>query len=340
MAANRTLLELTAADWAHTTFVRSTVWEASQAARTLTSRRRQLPHRAWLDSVDTDAARRRLPVLLALHPDRGWVPDFLVPPPTPSARDIEAELAEVRAAPAGRIVADLTRSLHSHPTRARQRTLRPLIDDPDRALDVVVDELHAAWELLVAPFWPVVDELIRDDITYRTHRIARLGVGPAVADVDRSVTWHPDGLVLATREADHIPPRGRGLALLPSAFVWPDLVVIDPPEAPPALAYPARGVGRLWSAPPVPPAGLAGVLGDTRARLLTGLTRPATTTALAGRLGLSPSSVSAQLHRLHDAGLASSYRLGKEVHYRRTPAGDDLLDATSRRRPGTEVDRS
>jgi DNA-binding transcriptional ArsR family regulator len=127
---------------------------------------------------------------------------------------------------------------------------------------------------------------------------------------------------------------------MPSAFVWPDLVVIDPPEAPPALAYPARGVGRLWSAPPVPPAGLAGVLGDTRARLLTGLTRPATTTALAGRLGLSPSSVSAQLHRLHDAGLASSYRLGKEVHYRRTPAGDDLLDATSRRRPGTEVDRS
>ena len=81
---------------------------------------------------------------------------------------------------------------------------------------------------------------------------------------------------------------------------------------------------------PPPPARLAGVLGRTRALLIADLAAPSTTTALAARHRLSPASVSAQLTRLREAGLVSSHRLGKEVHYQRTPVAEALIQADAR----------
>lgn len=76
------VLDLDARDWAGSRFVRSRLWEVSQAVGLLNQPRRQLYHRAWLQTIDTRAALARTPVLSALSPSRGWVPDFLVPPPT------------------------------------------------------------------------------------------------------------------------------------------------------------------------------------------------------------------------------------------------------------------
>ncbi|MZE77244.1 ArsR family transcriptional regulator, partial [Streptomyces sp. SID5475] len=45
------------------------------------------------------------------------------------------------------------------------------------------------------------------------------------------------------------------------------------------------------------------------------------TTGLARRLGLAPSSVSAHLSALRDAGLLTSHRYGHQVLYERTPLG-------------------
>ncbi|HCA87527.1 MAG TPA: transcriptional regulator, partial [Streptomyces sp.] len=55
--------------------------------------------------------------------------------------------------------------------------------------------------------------------------------------------------------------------------------------------------------------------------VLTAVDEPATTTGLALRLGLAPSSVSAHLSALRDAGLLASRRCGHEVLYERTPLG-------------------
>jgi DNA-binding transcriptional ArsR family regulator len=124
-----------------------------------------------------------------------------------------------------------------------------------------------------------------------------------------------------------IDPHGQGLSLMPSVFAWPDVFVNYEGGRPTTLVYPARGIGELWTAPPEPSHALAGVLGATRARLLADLGQPATTTALAARHGLSPASVSAQLTRLRAAGLVSSRRSGKEVHYRRTSLADAMVQA-------------
>lgn len=93
----------------------------------------------------------------------------------------------------------------------------------------------------------------------------------------------------------------------------------DPPQASPST--------------PTPPDALARLLGPNRAALLHALDEPASTTALAHRLGLAPSSVSAHLAVLRAAGLLGSHRLGREVHYARTPLGDSLVAVRERRSP-------
>ncbi|MET9388236.1 helix-turn-helix domain-containing protein [Streptomyces sp. NPDC002928] len=67
------------------------------------------------------------------------------------------------------------------------------------------------------------------------------------------------------------------------------------------------------------------MLGRTRARVLTLLSEPASTTELVHRLGVSPGTVSQHLGVLHRAGLVTRARHGHLVLYLRTPLGDQLL---------------
>lgn len=324
---DRTVIALHAEDWAKTRFVRSLLWEASQAVRTLLHPRQQLHHHTWLNTVDQAGARARLPVLLALNPAVGWVPDFTAPAPQTGERGIEAELAEVATYPLAAVAADLQRSLLSHPSRRRHAELTPLIDDPAAALALILAELRWAWETLLAPFWEQVSDLVAADVAHRSRAAARVGLGRVIAELHPDVTWRDATITVAHSERIHLDLGGQGLALMPSVFVWPHAVVAHDAPWPPTLIYPARGVGDLWTAPPPPSAGLAGVLGPTRARLLTDLCVPATTTTLAARHRLSPAAVSAQLSLLREAALVTARRSGKEVHYRRTPTAEALIAA-------------
>jgi DNA-binding transcriptional ArsR family regulator len=331
------VLVLGADDWARSRFVRSLLFEVTQAVRALMHPRQQVHQRAWLDALDQVSARNQLPILAALNPPAGWVPDFLAPPPQPNERQVDDELAEVAAYPPALVAADLRRSLEAYPTRGRRAVLEPLIADPDAALAQIVAELRRAWSRLISPFWSPVRELINADIGHRSQQITRHGLGRALEDLHPSVSWQ-DGAVRVSPafEEARIDVAGQGLALMPSAFCWPDLVVVHEPPWPPTIVYPARGIGDLWTAPPLASAGLAGVLGHTRALLLADLARPSTTTALADRHHLSPAAISAQLGRLREAGLISGQRLGKEVYYCRTSIADALIHAAAPA-PSTEL---
>ncbi|MFJ9023343.1 ArsR/SmtB family transcription factor [Streptomyces sp. NPDC102259] len=90
--------------------------------------------------------------------------------------------------------------------------------------------------------------------------------------------------------------------------------------------YPARGIGGLWTNTTArSPEALVRLLGRGRAAVLGALDDPATTSALAHRLGLAPSSVSAHLTVLRDSGLLLSRRYGHQVLYERTPLGMALV---------------
>lgn len=95
----------------------------------------------------------------------------------------------------------------------------------------------------------------------------------------------------------------------------------------PMIAYPVRGVATLWeTTPPPPPDALAALIGRTRAGILTTLAEPATTTALARRLRLTPGAISQHLSVLNASGLVSRTRVAGTVLYRRTTRGDALTE--------------
>src|SRR5205823_980790 len=73
------------------------------------------------------------------------------------------------------------------------------------------------------------------------------------------------------------------------------------------MLYPARGAATVWESGALAgghEAAVEALLGAPRVRLLTALRSPATTTALARRLGVTPSAVSQHLAVLHPVGLA------------------------------------
>jgi DNA-binding transcriptional ArsR family regulator len=118
--------------------------------------------------------------------------------------------------------------------------------------------------------------------------------------------------------------RGRGLVLMPSAYLWPMVAAITDEPWQPAIVYPARGIADLWQQPAPPPDALIRLLGRTRALLLARLDQPASTSTLAAVHGLSPSGTSRHLIAMRDAGLITGTRHGHEIRYARTPLGTEL----------------
>jgi DNA-binding transcriptional ArsR family regulator len=124
---------------------------------------------------------------------------------------------------------------------------------------------------------------------------------------------------------------------MPSVFNWPDVSVSRSTSTQSTLVYPARGAATVWHAlpawPPSPAAAdggaVAELLGTVRARLLDMLRSPATTTALARQLGVTPSAVSQHLAVLHRGGLVERQRSGRSVLYAATDLGRALLGASS-----------
>ncbi|BCK73666.1 hypothetical protein Srufu_076190 [Streptomyces libani subsp. rufus] len=74
---------------------------------------------------------------------------------------------------------------------------------------------------------------------------------------------------------------------------------------------------------------LAALLGTTRAAILATLVDDYTTTHLARRLSISPSSASQHTGVLRQAGLVSTTRYRNTVHHTITPQGRALLDGAS-----------
>jgi DNA-binding transcriptional ArsR family regulator len=268
-----------------------------------------------------------LEVLWALMPASGYAPDFLCPPPThgPTAT-FAAEVARVRATDPAVAAAEIARSLADGPGPRGSGAVAALTADPAAAVQALADALTRAWEALVAPHWPRLRGLLEADVVFHARRLAEGGLARLFAELHPQVSW--SGGTLSVGRADVRPRRlsGQGVTLVPSAFVWPDVVSGFEDPWQPTVIYPARGVGALWSAPAAGdvPEALSRLLGARRAAVLTALAEPASTSVLAERLGLAPSSVSAHLAALRDAGLLTSCRLRHEVLYERTPLGAAL----------------
>ncbi|MEU6387075.1 DUF5937 family protein [Streptomyces bauhiniae] len=308
-------------DFLNCRFAVSPLWETQDAVRTLRRPDRQGYHVPWLRRIRTAAAGLDLAPLWLLMPRRGHSPDWLGAPPIGPAATFEEEIAAVRAADPEAARADTARSLACTPGALASEQGRAWLADPVRMVRELADALEVAWRVLVEPEWPRLRALLEADVAFHSRRLAEAGLGTLLTELDTRLSW--DGRTL-TLPGGVYERRlgGRGLVLMPSVFCWPDVITgFDPPWQP-TLVYPARGVGGLWAEPgDRTPEALVRLLGRNRAAVLAALDDPASTTALAHRLDLAPSSVSSHLTVLRESGLLTARRYGHQVLYERTPLG-------------------
>ncbi|BCJ36757.1 transcriptional regulator [Actinocatenispora thailandica] len=321
----RSELAFSADDLARTRFAVSPMWEVVASYRLLASPAPHPLHQPWLEQVRprVAAAGLRSGWLAALIPADGYLPDFLTPLPDDPAPTLAAELAAIRATPDGEVHADLDLLASTDP---RVRTLRA---DPPTRLAQLADEIATYWDLALGPYWAKIRALLDADVFHRARQVAERGTGALFNSLHTTLRWDNNTLQLVRRQcALNRDQMGPGLVLVPSAFLDRVLTWSRPPQ-PPQLAYPARGAATLWEHRPVPHhAAIATVLGRSRARLLTELETPASTSDLAHRTGISAAGVSQHLTALRDAGIVSTHRVGRSVLYARTAVAESLLAGT------------
>ncbi|MFJ8632223.1 DUF5937 family protein [Streptomyces sp. NPDC093568] len=323
-------LHLGTDDLARCRFAISPLCQTHEALRLLRRPGRHGYHRSWLHRVRRTVARLDLALLwLFIPPPGAYTPDFLGAPPEEPYPTFDGELARLRATDPALAHAEMTRSLACTPGLMESPRGRAALDDPAATVRRLADLTERAWQALLAPDWARHRAVLEADIAQRSRRAADEGLDALLTGLHPAVDWADRTLTLRRYDdlADAQRPDGRGLLLMPSVFVWPDVVSGFARPWQPTVIYPARGMGRLHAASaPRPPEALGRLLGGQRAALLAGLGAPASTTELARRHGLAASTVSVHLSVLRETGLLVSRRQGHYVLYTRTALGDALVE--------------
>lgn len=285
-------------------------------------------HHRFLEESLPRLAGVDLDLLFAVNPlgRRIW-PNFNAPPPVTPHPHIEDELARVAQAPADVVAADLHRAF----PEGIPGDLHRFVDDPERAIAELVEQMRLFWNLVLSPWWPRMTDFLEAEIATRARHLMAVGGRSAFTGLNRAVSW--DGEVLTVSpvvmESRDVDLAGRGLLLIPSVFafdVWPR---IDPPWTP-ALTYQPAGAGDLWERDDRADRALADLIGRRRALILGILEHPASTRRIAARTGWSPGGINTHLTALRRAGLVARRRDGREVIYARTEVGTLLASRVER----------
>ncbi|CCH31304.1 winged helix-turn-helix domain-containing protein [Actinosynnema sp. NPDC047251] len=288
------------------------LWEVVLGGCRLRDRDRPAAFHEW--SLEM---RRRLdsrsPAVRVLHL-LSPAPDLLTPPE--AAAGLEAGLAALRATPAHRVRAELSRF------RPLPEWTKPLAGGDRRALAVLADMVRHLHSRLVAPYSDVIRESVNADRARRARDLVDGGVHALLAGLGPYARWEPPVLEVDHPEERELPLRGRGLRLVPSYFGRQRPCTLADPAAPPVLVYPLED-GDRWRG--AEPRSLDALLGPTRSAVLECARAGAGTTELARRVGTSPASVSRHTGVLRAAGLLRTSRHGTQTVHSLTVLGESLL---------------
>ena len=307
-------------------FAIAPVFELAGSVEVLSDPDAHALHAPWVRAVRERIDPGEIELLRAVLGRGGYRPDFLTPPPDTPRPTLAEGLERVRATRPAQVRKELA---WTFPSGRMPAAAAALAADPAAGLARLVAQMSAYWELALAPWWDRIAAALEADVAQQARALAAGGPLAAFSELHPRVRWR-DGAVEVEHVYDaEVELAGRGLLLIPAAFVWPGLwAMIDPPWQP-AIVYAPRGLGTLWE-PAERPRALDALLGARRARILAALSVPASTTDLAARLGASPAGVSEHLGVLRRAGLVGAQRQGRAVLYARTDAGDALLRAPER----------
>ena len=328
--------EIGVADLAASRFAMSALDETVMAIRLLAEPGKSAVNAPWVRWAQAELAGRPQP-LTRVWPliinGLPYYPEFLIPAPAVRCPEFAAELDRLRATPAEAVLGSLERVFGgvAWPPAAVELARRPA-----RALAEIAAELAGFHDRLIAPHWKRIRAVLDADIAYRGRLLADGGARALLRDLHPDLRWDAGVLTISEpdKELHEVVLGPDGVVIVPSVFGWPDVSVRKQTSTQTTLHYPARGAATVWYAggPDPGTAAVAELLGTVRARLLSALRSPATTTALARALGVTPGAVSQHLGVLHRAGLADRARVGRSVLYQATDLGLALLDP--RRRTG------
>jgi DNA-binding transcriptional ArsR family regulator len=328
------VLELDVADLAATRFAISPLCETLRAIRLLADPDPPALNMPWVRWARAQLGRRPLrmpgvwPLIVNGLPT---YPEFLVPAPSVRTPGLEAELDRLRETPDEAVRASLNRVFGEHPW---PDSAVALSERPSESLAEIAAELAECHDRLIVPHWERIRSVLDADIAYRGGLLAGGGARSLFSDLHPDLKW--SGGTLTLYDAAEGPSRFRitlgpdGVVLMPSVFNWPEVSLKRATSTQTTLVYPTRGAATVWEAGLPDGAGAEAVeelLGVPRARLLSALRSPATTTALARRFGITPSAVSQHLAVLHRGGLVDRRRSGRTVLYEASSLGLALLAA-------------
>ncbi|MET9571155.1 winged helix-turn-helix domain-containing protein [Streptomyces virginiae] len=264
-------------------------------------------------------------VLRSLPAAAGALADLVPAGRPPSFLDVLGDtmadgFERIRTAGPGVVRSELERVYGS---MAAPRWIRALHAGDETAWRTLHRAQQAAYETVLAPVWPVVQDLHRAEFTRYALTVAEHGVAAALTALAPGSRFH-EGV---WRWPGAAPARdvcldGRGLVLLPTFHHPEGPLLQDVPGRSAVLTYPAGpGLPPTAGRAVVQVEALAAVLGRTRLDALRLLAEPHTTTSLARALRVSNATASSHAAALRSAGLATTTRTGRSVTHRRTALG-------------------
>jgi DNA-binding transcriptional ArsR family regulator len=331
-------LEIGVADLAASRFATSPLYETIAAIRLLAEPGKSAVNAPW--------ARWAQPRLAARPPrlTRVWelvinglptYPEFLIPAPTVRAPAFADDLARLRATADDVVRASLGRVFAGVPWPT---TAVELAERPGPILAEIADELAAFHDRLIAPHWARMRPVLDADIAYRGGLLADGGARALFGSLHPDIRWREGVLTLTDHRDERVHEAvlgPDGVVLIPCVFAWPEPSVSRATSTQTMLCYPARAAATVWHAgtggePGADADATTRLLGVVRTRLLAALRSPATTTALARALGVTPSAVSQHVTVLYRVGLIDRARSGRAVLYQVNDLGLAILDPPRR----------
>ncbi|MGW1841617.1 winged helix-turn-helix domain-containing protein [Streptomyces sp. NPDC001966] len=281
----------------------------------------------WRTRARTELLRRGAdgPARLvgAAAPPARYFPDFLTP--AEGDQGLTAGLEALRATPPARLGRELEMASR---TRRLPSWFAGLAHGERSCLDELTEAIRRVHDTVIRPDWTRATATVEADRMLRARALRDGGITGLLESLRPMLDWRPPTLYVRYPEGRDIHLDGRGLCLVPSFFCHGSPVALADPTLPQVLVYPiARTEGLDASPIGADRRGnqLAGLLGRTRARVLTALQDSATTGELARVLRVSAASASEHVRALREVGLVHDNRVGGRVIHSLTPLGTALL---------------
>ena len=216
---------MTVSDLARTRFAYSPLAEVGESLYALAGGSVYGLHRGWHESVAPRLGSVDMELLRAVVPPRPWIAGFLFAGVVDATTSIEAQLELLSGLPHDVFAAELQSVWQGGPPPARASDL---LDPggPRRLADV----LFHYWTAAIEPHWPAMRAVLDEDVAYRAGDLARGGAAAMLAGMHPELSIRGDMLSIAKKRAgleQETQLAGDGLLLVPSVFVWPNVVFAD-----------------------------------------------------------------------------------------------------------------